>query len=173
MKSYRVRDGTVVSIIDAVMLDVEGTVEKSAANSSNHFDVFLTTFDSLNSYKTYTFALNELEAGFDISTDEIDSITLRDTSVHKKIEFAGDKGTLVHARGQDIVGLHSEVNSLTTREPIYSIIINGSKFEHPFDLPTLYLELTGVDLSVPSTHTTESSAEANWWGVLVDETIEN
>lgn len=165
-KIYSVRDGDLVSIWTALLRDVESTeslINKSSDGVGNHYDLALTAIDSMNAYRTYRFAMNEMEAQFNLQTNELITITIKDTSIHKKIEFVSDKGTLVYARGQDVIGLNSELNDLTTKEYIHDIEINSSKFEAPFEIKEIYQALTGVDLDAEETPTTEELEATNMW----------
>lgn len=166
-KLYSVSDGEIVSIykalFDAVYVYDEDAIEKSDTLSGNIFDLVVTTIDTLGTNTTYHFSLNEIEAKFDVLTDELTSITLRDTSVNKKIDFTGDKGRLTNARGQDVVGQNSEIKNTTTKSLIYDVTINGNKYASPFEINKIYLELTGIDLDNETPATPEELEIASWW----------
>lgn len=162
-KLYSVRDGKILSIYSALLHDLDSQVTKAA---KNYFELSLTTLDGMNSYRTYMFSMSDLEAHFDLKTNELLSITLRDTAVHKKIEFYGEKATLVFARGKDVVGLNSELNDLTTKEIIHDIILDGSKFEAPYNIKEIYLVLTGVDLDKEEVSAEELEATNVWFNFL-------
>lgn len=143
-KMYSVRNGKVLSIYSAILHDISPVVTKSA---DNEFVLEVTTAPSgSDKYKVYTFSMNDMEATFDINTDDLLNITLRDTSVHKKVIFTNDKATLVYVRGKDVVGQNSEFIDSTTKEIIHSITINGTEFNTPFNIKDIYQTLTGVDI---------------------------
>lgn len=125
---------------------VDESLQKSANTQVSQFKILVKTFDSFNSYKTYSFSLNELEAEFSVETNELRSIVLRDTSVNKKITFSKDKSELTYVHGQDTLGQHSEVNSSVTREPIFWIKINDNTFNAPFDITGVYEDI--IDESI-------------------------
>lgn len=168
---YFVRGKDVLRCFDAILEDAE--LEKSAATRVSEYNIDVTTLPSTTKYSTYRFSLNELEASFDLQTDELKQIELRDTSVHKKITFLENKTTLTYAKGQDVVGQNSEVNSLTSKEAVYSININGQSFISPLsttegtlltDLNALYLALTGFDLSTRAELDEDSdNKQIDWW----------
>lgn len=100
----------------------------------------------MNSYKTYSFSLNELEAEFSAQDNELKAIILRDTEVNKKITFKKDAAELTYVRGQDTLGVHSESNSMVTREPVFWIKINGNTFHAPFDIVNVYETITNTSV---------------------------
>lgn len=178
---YFVRNGEVMRCFDALLLDAESTVEKSAATRVSEYNIDVTTLTNTTQYKNYRFSLNELEAAFDYNTDEIVSIELRDTSVHKKLTFTPKKSTLTYAKGQDTVGQNSEWNTTTSKELVHSININGDTFNSPYpdmdeseksllDLEALYLSLTGFDLSQRDLTSDEDLAnkDINWWTAFLN-----
>ena len=121
-------------------------IDKSAATKTSEFKILVKTFDTANSYKTYSFALNELEADFTVNDNSIRSLVLRDTSVNKKITFMKDSADLTFARGQDTLGVNTETNKAVTREPVFWIKINGTTFNAPFNLVEVYEDITGVSI---------------------------
>ncbi|CAH9011731.1 putative coil containing protein [Vibrio phage 501E54-1] len=179
---YYVRDGKVMRCFDALLLDAESsTLEKSAATRVSEYNIDVTTLTNTTQYKNYRFSLNELEASFDYKTDELVSIELRDTSVHKKITFTSKKTTLTYAKGQDTVGQNSEWNTTTSKELVYSININGDVFNSPnpsnvdednilTNLDALYLSLTGFDLSERelSGESDMDNKDINWWTAFLN-----
>lgn len=144
-KVYKVHKGVLKSIWDALTEELEDSfvTKSSDGDESREYNLFITTIASPTTYNTYTVTLNEMEAHFDSDTNEVTGIILRDTSVHKKIEFSNNKGVLTYSRGRDVVGVNSELNDSTTKEPIYNIKINGVYFEAPYDLSILYRSLVG------------------------------
>lgn len=166
---YSVREGEVLRCFDADLYDAmsEHGLYKSANTKVSEYNISLTTQDSFNTYKNYAFSLNELECTFSTKDDSLIELILRDTSVNKKITVKETKGTLTYAKGQDTVGKHSEVNNMTSKENIYSITLNGSTFETPFDIETIYEHLTGVNLEDARESLGEDIKDAdkpvNWW----------
>jgi hypothetical protein len=141
---------------------------KSANTKTSEYRVFAHTYDSLNSLCLRSFSLNELEAEFDLNTKEIRSVTLRDTAVHKKITFNKKGAILTYARGQDVVGQNSEVNSLTTKEPISKITINSDIFAVPFDVKVVYEKITGLSVDLlTDDDLEEEQRNANLWTDLI------
>lgn len=171
---YFVRRGKVLRCFDAILQDADEAtqVNKSSATQVSEYIVNITTLENMSTYKNYTMALNELEATFDVATDALRQIELRDTAVNKKLTFLEEKATLTNARGQDTVGKNSEVMALTTVESIHSINVNGKEFVAPIDLPSLYEHLTGVNLENRGIDSEELGL--NWWTAFLNkETVEN
>lgn len=161
---FQVRDNQLISIFDAMLHDIT----KSVHGNGDSFELTVTTLASLNTYNTYMFSMNEMEGNFSMSDDTLGKITLRDTKVHKKLEFTDKKAQLIYARGQDVVGKHSEVIYSTTKESIYNITINGEELSAPFDLNELYLTLTGIDLNVEAEEIEVMDVLTNWWDAFED-----
>ncbi|BAV80911.1 hypothetical protein [Vibrio phage RYC] len=179
---YYVRDGQVMRCTDALLYDVDqAQLEKSAATRVSEYFIDITTLTNTAKYKTYRFSLNEMEAAFDLNTNDLEMIELRDTSVNKKITLTPTKSTLVYAKGQDTVGQNSEWNTTTARETIYSVNINGDEFLAPSiaeesnditNLPAVYLSLTGFDVNdIDSGEQTDDEIAAlNWWTAFMNRT---
>ena len=121
-------------------------IDKSAATKTSEFKLLVKTFDSNSTYKTYSFALNELEADFTLGDNSTKSLVLRDTAVNKKITFKKDSADLTFARGQDTLGVNTETNKAVTREPVFWIKINGDTFNAPFNLTNVYETITGISI---------------------------
>ncbi|AUR89044.1 coil containing protein [Vibrio phage 1.121.O._10N.286.46.C4] len=170
IEKFAVRNGELLDeigceIFDVTFEEVTGQIYKSANSKTSEFYIHLTTISSIDKYNTYILSLNELEASFDTATNDIETITLRDTSVNKKLAFTTTKGTLVYAKGQDTVGKNSEYNNLVSKEAVHSMSVNDVEYIAPIDLEELYLGLTGYDLSKRPVGE-EEEAEAvsyNWW----------
>ena len=174
---YYTRGKDVLRCFDALLEEAE--LSKSASTRVSEYFIDITTIASTTRYNNYRFSLNELEASFDLQTDDIKQIELRDTSVHKKITFLENKTTLTYAKGQDAVGQNSEVNHLTSRETVYSINVNGQQFISPnsteegirlTDLEAIYFALTGFDLSTREDLNEEDATnkEINWWTAFLN-----
>lgn len=170
-KSYTIRNGHALPSLELYLSDggyIEETeLIKSAATKVSEYKIFAHTYDSMNSLRLRSFSLNELEVELDIKTKDIRSITLRDTSVHKKITFS-DKGAILTAvKGKDVVGENSEFSDITTKEPISKININGEDFAIPFELTDVYQKLTGDNLSLLTDDDLEDEQfNANLWADL-------
>lgn len=153
-------------------LEKAGWIDKSSATKVSEFQIHVGTFQTTGSYKynVYGFALNEIEAEFDYNTGDMLSLTLRDTSVNKKIEFTNKTAIFTYTRGRDTVGKHSEMNFLTTREPIVTIKINSKQYNRGddiIDMELIYKDLTGLDLSFLTEDELEEEREAtNLWFTL-------
>ncbi len=146
-KHHLVVGKEVHNTVDYILRQVTSeSIDKSSASQVSQFKILVKTFDTMNSYKTYSFALNELEAEFDTQDNAIRAVILRDTEVNKKITFKKDTAELTYVRGQDTLGLHSETNSMVTREPVFWIKINGTTFHAPFDLVNVYEDITGTSV---------------------------
>ncbi len=160
-EKFSVREGELLDEFSVGFFD-EAThgIVKSANTKTSEFYIHLTTLSSMDKYSTYILSLNELEASFSLATDEISTLTLRDTSVHKKLTFNKEEGKLIYAKGQDVVGQHSEFDSLLSTEIVQSMSVNGKEYKAPIDLEDLYLGLTGYDLSKRKVGEDESF---NWW----------
>lgn len=155
---------------EAGYIESHNELIKSAATKVSEYRIFAHTYDSLNSLCLRSFSLNELEAEFDIKTKEIRSVTLRDTSVHKKITFNNKGAILTYARGQDVVGRHSETTSITTKEPISKITINNESFAVPFDVADVYERITGLSVDfLTEDDLEEEQRNANLWTELLDQ----
>lgn len=147
----------------------EDVLMKSSAHTTAQYKVTIGTFSSLNTYMTYSFNLNELESEFDKRDNKILSVVLRDTSVNKKISFTKDQAVLTYARGQDTVGKNSEVQAITTREPVHTIKINSHSFKAPFDLEDVYEKVTGVNLNeLHAEDWEEEERNANMWEQFIE-----
>jgi hypothetical protein len=145
-QDFSVREDEVIRCFEAILYDAV-VVEKSAASKVSEYLISLTTQDSFNTYKNYSFSLNEMEATFSTKDDSLLEIVLRDTSVHKKLILKDENSTLVYAKGQDVVGKNSEMNDMTSKENIYSLDINGKEFVTPLNLEDVYEHLTGINLT--------------------------
>lgn len=178
-KSFTLYQGNLVKsetlfLYDLGLLKSQDDILKSAATKVSEYRIFAHTYDSMNSLCLRSFSLNELEAEFDIRTKDIRSVTLRDTSVHKKITF-NDKGAiLTYARGQDTVGKHSEFKEITTKEPISKITINDQSFSVPYDTKEIYEKITGLSLEYLTDEDLEKDKEeANLWSSLLEQKENN
>lgn len=165
-EKFFVREGFVLDEMSTDIFD-EAThgIEKSANTKTSEFYIHLTTLSAMDKYSTYILSLNELEASFNIHSDDIESITLRDTDVHKKLTFTQDGGKLYYAKGQDTVGKNSEFDSLLSTEVVHSLKVNDTEYtrdpnNNSFDLESLYLGLTGFDLSKRQVGEGEN---LGWW----------
>lgn len=174
-KSFTILGKSVVPSVELFLHEAgwvtsENELIKSAATKVSEYRIFAHTYDSMNSLCLRSFSLNELEAEFDVRTKEIRTLTLRDTSVHKKVTF-GEKGAiLVYARGQDTVGKNSEVKSITTKEPISKITINDVAYSVPFDVKTVYEGITGMSVDLlTDDDLEEEQREANMWTELLEQ----
>lgn len=174
-QQFNVREGEVVRCFDAVIYDAlvaSNHLEKSAATKVSEYFISLTTLDTYNTYKNYTFSLNGMEATFSSKDDTLLEIVLRDTAVHKKVTLKSDKSTLTYAKGQDTVGKHSEINDLASKEPIYSITINDKEFFTPLDVEEVYEHLTGINLESArqslGEDVKESTTPINWWTAFLN-----
>lgn len=148
----------------------ENELIKSAATQVSEYRIFAHTYDSLNSLCLRSFSLNELEAEFDVRSKELRSVTLRDTSVHKKIVFNNRGAILVYARGQDTVGKHSETKAITTKESISKITINDRVYSVPFDVKDVYEGITGLNVDYLTDDDLEEEAQnANMWSELLEQ----
>ncbi|CAM0041605.1 hypothetical protein VPHK406_0013 [Vibrio phage K406] len=171
-EKFYVREGFILDEMSKDIFD-EAThgIEKSANTKTSEFYIHLTTLSTMDKYSTYILSLNELEASFNISTDEIESITLRDTAVNKKLTFTREGGKLFYAKGQDTVGKNSEFDSLLSTEIVHSMNVNDEEYsksdEGGFDLEALYLGLTGYDLSKRQVGEGEN---LGWWTFMGLET---
>ena len=165
-KMYSVRQGEVLSIYSALIYDIEnqGIVEKGDSN----YKISLTTLDSTDVRRDYVFSLDEFEGSFERSSDELKKITLRDTSVHKKIEFTDDIAILYFARGRDVVGANSEVKDAVTKEIIINVNINGVVYEAPYDMKNVYEELTGRVIEPAGIEEALARGELDWENFLRD-----
>lgn len=177
IKRFIVENGEVVPELD-LFLKQAGWIEKSAATKVSEFQIYVGTFKTTGSYKynVYGFSMNEIEAEFDYNNGIILSVTLRDTSVNKKIEITNKGGIFTYARGQDTVGKHSETNYLTTREPIVDLTVNGNKYraghgdDNTLRMETIYQDLTGLDMSFLTEDDLEEEREStNLWQTLMDQ----
>ena len=147
----------------------EDELTKSSAYTTAQYKVTIGTFSSLNNYMTYIFNLNELESEFSKRDSKILSVVLRDTSVNKKVSFTKDRAVLTYARGQDTVGKHSEVQAITTKEPVHTIEINSHMFRAPFDLEEIYEKLTGINLEeLHAEDWEEEERNANMWEQFIE-----
>jgi len=168
-QDFSVRENEVIRCFDAILYDA--VVEKSAASKVSEYIISLTTQDSFNTYKNYSFSLNELEATFSSKDDSLLEIVLRDTSVHKKIILKNEKSTLVYAKGQDVVGKNSEINDITSKENIYSMNINDKEFFTPLDLEEVYEHLTGINLEAArqalGEEVQDHESPINWWSAFL------
>lgn len=168
-QDFSVRENEVIRCFEAILYDA--VVEKSAATKVSEYLIALTTQDTFNTYKNYSFSLNEMEATFSTKDDSLVEIVLRDTSVHKKIVMKSEKCTLVYAKGQDVVGKNSEINDLTSKENIYSLDINGTEFQTPLDLEEVYEHLTGINLEAARQAIGEDiqnhDSPINWWSAFL------
>ncbi len=135
---------------------------KSSNTKVSEYVIKLTTLTTFSTYKTYSMALNEMSASFSIEDDSILELELRDTSVNKKITFAKEKAVLTVVNGQDTVGEHSEADTITTREQVSSISINDITYDAPYDLASLYQDLTGIDLDT-------RDVNLNWWTAIIND----
>ena len=172
-KSFTAVGDTVVPTLDILLYDLgwadtDNELIKSAATKVSEYSVFVHTYDSLNSLCLRNFSLNELEAEFDIYTKELRAITLRDTSVHKKITFNRKGAMLVYARGQDVVGQNSEIKTVTTKEAISKITINDKVYSVPFDVKEVYEGITGMSVDdLTNEDLEEEKEQANLWTELL------
>lgn len=152
------------AIYEEALSGLSEELQKSANTKTSEFYIHLTTISSIDKYNTYILSLNELEASFDAATNDIEAITLRDTSVNKKLSFTKTKGTLTYAKGQDTIGKNTEFNNLVSKEAVHSMSVNDVEYVAPVDLEALYLGLTGYDLSTRPVGEEESEAVSyNWW----------
>lgn len=174
-KNFTVVGSEVVKSLDLLLYDLglikdQDDLLKSAATKVSEYRIFAHTYDSLNSLCLRSFSLNELEAEFDIRTKDIRSVTLRDTSVHKKITFNTKGAILTYARGQDTVGKNSEVKDITTKEPISKITINDQSFSVPYDPKEIYEKITGMSVDYLTEEDLEQDKqEANMWTTLLEQ----
>jgi hypothetical protein len=173
-KSFILSKGCLVPELDILLTKAgwldETSITKSAAAQISDYKLYVRTFDSMNTYKLYTFSLNELEAEFDAKSGDITSLTLRNTSVHKKLSFNAKGTTLTNVKGQDTVGQHSEVNYLTTREPVFNLNINGTDFNAPFEMGDVYEYLTGLNVNFfTEDDIEEERSNQNLWNTLVEQ----
>jgi len=172
-KSFTAVGNTVVPTLDILLydlgwVDTDNELIKSAATKVSEYRIFAHTYDSLNSLCLRSFSLNELEAEFDIHTKELRAVTLRDTSVHKKITFNNKGAILVYARGQDVVGQNSEIKTITTKEPISKITINDKVYSVPFDVKEVYEGITGMSVDyLTDEDLEEEQQQANLWTELL------
>ncbi len=140
----------------------EEVVLKSSNTKVSEYVIKLTTLATFDTYKTYSMALNEMSASFSLEDDSILELILRDTSVNKKITFSEDKAILTVVNGQDTVGEHSEVLTSTIKERIHSISINDITYDLPYNLASLYQDLTGIDLEA-------RDESLNWWTAIIND----
>ncbi|ATN93383.1 hypothetical protein [Pseudoalteromonas phage J2-1_QLiu-2017] len=114
--------------------------------------------------------LTELEVEYNYRENILISLTLRDTAVHKSVNFhSTDKGTLVSVVGQDVVSENTKPKSDVLKEPINSVKINDIIYESPFDMRKIYTDLTGEVLPDPEEEQEESPAKQEgvaWWASL-------
>lgn len=178
-KRFIYENGNVTPELD-LFLEQAGWIEKSSATRVSEFQIYVGTFQTTGSYKynVYGFALNEIEAEFDYANGNMLSLTLRDTSVNKKLEFTDKTAIFTYTRGRDIVGKHSEMNFLTTREPIVTVKINGKTYqrtgEDNISMEQIYKDLTGLDLSFLTEDDLEEERESsNLWFTLLQQLEEN
>lgn len=168
-QDFSVRENEVIRCFEAILYDA--VVEKSAASKVSEYLISLTTQDSFNTYKNYSFSLNEMEATFSTKDDSLLEIVLRDTSVHKKLILKDEKSTLVYAKGQDVVGKNSEINDMTSKENIYSLDINGKEFVTPLNLEDVYEHLTGINLMAAREAIGQDiqnhDSPINWWSAFL------
>ncbi len=152
---------------DAILLDAyeeHMQINKSASTDVSAYSIYVETVADLENYKSYTLAMNELEAFFPLDSEEVSKFILRDTDVHKKLEFSLDAGSqFIYARGQDVVGENSEVINTTATENIARIVINEKEFNHPIDIQELYNHLVEEDISTVSE---EEATSTKWWSGL-------
>lgn len=150
-------------------VDSSDEIIKSAATKVSEFKIFAHTYDGLNSLCLRSFSLNELEAEFDVQTKKLRAITLRDTSVNKKVTFNNRGAILTYVRGQDTVGQFSETHSVTTKEPVSKITINGTEFNIPFELDDVYERITGMSPDLLTEEDIEEEARmANTWAEFLE-----
>ena len=168
-QDFSVRENEVIRCFEAILYDA--VVEKSAASKVSEYLISLTTQDSFNTYKNYSFSLNEMESTFSTRDDSLLEIVLRDTSVHKKLILKDEKSTLVYAKGQDVVGKNSEINDMTSKENIYSLDINGKEFVTPLNLEDVYEHLTGINLTAAREAIGQDiqnhDSPINWWSAFL------
>ena len=173
-KRFIYENGNTTPELD-LFLEKAGWIEKSSATKVSEFQIHVGTFQTTGNYKynVYGFALNEIEAEFDYNNGDMLSLTLRDTSVNKKIEFTKKTAVFTYTRGRDTVGQHSEMNYLTTREPIVNIKINGKQYQRSdtgIDMEQVYKDLTGLDLSFLTEDDLEEEREnSNLWFTLLQQ----
>jgi len=173
IKSFTILGDTAVPSLDYFLHEsgwLDNEIIKSAATKVSEYRIFAHTYDSMNSLCLRSFSLNELEAEFDVRSKELRSVTLRDTSVHKKITFNHKGAILTYARGQDTVGIHSETKSITTKEPISKITINDKSFSVPFDVEDVYEKITGLSVDLlTDDDLEEEQRNANMWTELLEQ----
>jgi hypothetical protein len=146
-KYHLVVGNEVHNTVEYILRQVTGEkIDKSAATQSSQFKILSKTFDSMNSYKTYSFALNELEADFSTEDNSIRKLVLRDTEVDKKITFKKDAAELTFVKGVDAVGEATDMSPKVSREPVFWIKINGDVFHAPFNLVDVYEDITGTSV---------------------------
>lgn len=124
-----------------------------------------------DSSKLYKFAVSELDATYSKTKGVISTLNLKDPSVHKSVKFKDDSATLVSVVGQDPVGESTETKTTLIEESVYSISINEVSYQAPYDLDTIYQELTGEVLLAPD-EDTEIESVISWWDTLSYDQIE-
>lgn len=143
---------------------------KSSATQVSEYKIYVRSYTNLHKYKLRNFALNEMEADFDVDTGEIKRIEFRDTSVHKKIVFTPQSAIITVVRGSDAVGNKTEPVQTTLKEPIIGISVNGKELKAPFDVAEVYKDFTGLDIKyLTEEEIEEEKVNANMWAELAEQ----
>lgn len=174
-KSFTFHESKLVPSIDLFLLecgwsDDQSILSKSASSKSGEYRVYVRSYTDTHKYKLRNFALNEMEADFDVDTGEIRSLIFRDTSVHKKIAFTEKGAIITVVRGSDAVGSKTEAITTTLKEPIIGVSVNGNELKAPFDLGEVYTEFTGLDTKyLTEEEIEEEKVNANLWAELAEQ----
>lgn len=173
-KHYTVLGNDLVPSLDLLFhkmswVESNNPIIKSASSKTSEFNIIAYTYSDMNRLNVRQFALNELEAEYDLKLNQLRSITLRDTDVHKKVTFTLQGGILTYVHGQDTVGKISEIKNSSVKEPIAKIIINNQEYSTPFNLGNIYKGITGLSFDdITDEELKEEQMSNNLWSDFME-----
>lgn len=169
-KSFVFSEKGVIDKIDLFLSEagwINSDIIKSSASKVSEYRIYVTSYTNLHKYKLRNFALNEMEADFEVDSGQLKRMVFKDTSVHKTIVFDEKGAVITIVRGVDPVSSKTETITKTLKEPIIGISVNDKEMKAPFDLQEVYQAFTGLNLKyLTEEEIEEEKSKTNLWAEL-------
>ncbi len=148
-------------------------IKKGTDSESIGYDIVVSSYNTASTSKLRTFHMSEMEVEYNIRQKKLSAIIFKDTSVHKEIKLSADgKGVITVVDGMDTVGENDQVRKVK-KEIIESIKVNNEfTYTSPFDINTVYEELTGDELPTDEDGNINAQTSQDfWWSNLSIEEV--
>lgn len=145
-------------------------IKKSEEDNTVGYDLTVSSHNSPSTSKLRTLYMSEMEVEYNIKKQDLTSITFKDTSVNKEIKlFKDGSGVITVVDGMYTLGENSQKRKVNREQIVHLSINQGPEYQSPFDIDSIYKDVTGDTLPTATNLIVEEPQEYWWSGYSIEE----